>query len=146
MRGRTTKPREGQTVNSTYILKNAHTPTSSAWLFERSASENGWWGVRFVVKLWVPGAEWRALSSSSRNTVTWMFVRLRLVITWSSPLSASAAADAWRSSEPWSWRWRWQSSRPWPAPPSRTPKTASSHPGHQNKGTLAIKYYHTSIP
>jgi len=94
--------------------------------------------VRFVVKLWVAVAEWSALSGSSRNTVTWMRMPLCFAITWSSLPSVSAAAAAWRSSEPWSWWWRWQSSKPWPAPPSRTPTTASSHPGKIKQIELPI--------
>lgn len=99
----------------------------------RMDAGGGGWGLFLVA-----GAEWRALSSSS-NTVTWMFVPLFcLVITWFSPPSASAAAGAWHSSEPWSWRWKWQSSRPWPAPPSQTPTTASSHPGNPKLGATII--------
>lgn len=130
MRGRTTKPEEGQTVNSTYVLKSTHTPTNSAWFFWAFSLwewMGGGWGLLLSCE-WL-GLSGRALSGSRTNTVTWMFVPLYLVITWFSPPSASAAAGAWRSSGPWSWRWKWQSSRPWPAPPSRTPTTASSHPG-----------------
>lgn len=94
-------------------------------------------GRGFVLSGWGWGGLPAAAAAAATQSLGCLYCFV-LAITWFSPLSASAAAGAWHSSEPWSWWWKWQSSRPWPAPPSQTPTTASSHPGNPELGAHAV--------